>query len=148
MKGHKGPSRAQLQSRIDRLEGLVAHLKTRLKPDPLRRPGEHWYEITAYFDADGIQPLPVDPQAGRAFIMPGMIQDMTIVEVSRDYERQEELEAWLTKQLGVAPLIITDDVRFVRLSTPSPELERELDAGAMKEETDADEDLLSARSGS
>ncbi len=137
----KGPTRVQLQGRIDRLEQQNEMLRMRLKPDPLRRPGEHWYEVVAYFDASGIQKLPTKPEDGRAFIMPGMINGMTIVEVSKHYARTEDLEKWLSGQLGVNPLVITDDVRFVKLATVSPEMEAELDAGSM-EKTDGEEEKI------
>jgi hypothetical protein len=137
MKGMKGPTRAQLQSRIDRLEAQNAKLRERLKPDPIRRLGEHWYELIEFFDATKIERIAVIDQA--SYLM-GMLQDAIVIEVPEGTSEADMVH--FTAQLRKAgvrapPIYIWEGVRFLKLAAVGEEMERRLDAaGLMAEEDD------------
>jgi hypothetical protein len=133
--GEKSQSRAQLRARIERLE---EKLKRYEKPDQLRKEGEHWYELVEHFDARHIERLPV--KDGRAFIM-GRLDEAVVVEVSKETDQQKlvQIGQWLEKH-GLDSIIVTDDIRFVKLRPCTEEIERKLDASQMKKVDDGNEE--------
>lgn len=135
----KGPTRAQLQAKIDRLERRLQ----RYEPErQLRKEGEHWYRLVEMFNPHEIKRVPVGDQ--QAFLM-GMLQEAIVVEVP-DGTSQEEM-VHFSQQLrraGVSapPIYIYAGVRFLKLASVDPELEKRLDAsasGVLKEEDDEED---------
>lgn len=133
-----GPTRAQLQARVKRLEADLQRLK---RGDSLRREGEHWYRLTELFDATEIKRVPYDGE--HAYLM-GMLQDTIVVEVpsSADYQSMKHFAAQLRKAgIAVPPLFIHPGVRFLRLATVDEGTEAELDAaGILENEDDEDQE--------
>lgn len=95
------------------------------KRDKLRKPGEHWYEVTDLFDPNRIQSL-----GGQMFVM-GKLDDVVIVEVP-DHVSPKALEK-VHKQLramGVTSLCfaIQAGVRFLKLKALTAVEETALEA--------------------
>ena len=142
MKDKKGPTRAQLQRKIEKLEIANARLHKLLEGDSLRREGEHWYELLEYFDAEKIERVQIPGAPARTFAM-GYLDDALVLQVPKD-ETAEAVQAFRdmlkNNNLKVPFLVITENVRFVRLGTVSEELEARLDATQIKkDEDDAEE---------
>lgn len=132
MTGHKGPTRAQLQAKIKRLEKQLQKLAA---GDSLRQEGEHWYELIEYFDPHAIQRI---PGPSNAFMM-GMLQDAIVVQIPEGTEPEEVpqfVAALSAKGIDNPVLVVTDKVRFVKLGTVSEEMEARLDAAVLREESE------------
>jgi len=129
----KGATRAQLQSKLDSAVREVEELREKLKPDPLRKRGEHWYELVEHFDPQLIERMPL--KKGRGFIM-GRLDAFTVIEVNDDVE-VEHVGKWLAER-GIRALIVKEGIRFLKLRTVSAEMEGKLDATELAAE-DADD---------
>lgn len=95
---------------------------------------ERWFKIEEYFSPDKAQRL--EMEGGKAFLR-GKIRNFLILEVSRDVpaSTMAAIKESLAKE-GIRALIITDDIRFVKLRMCSPEEERQLnDQPAVQEKT-------------
>lgn len=138
----KGPSRAQLQRVIARLEEKNRALSKLLKGDGLRQKGEHWYELLEFFDARKIERLPIPGAPERTFFM-GMLEHSFVIQVPKD-ESPESISAFieLLKSRGLtAPvLVITEGVRFLKLAVVPEEIEQKLDAVELGKDDDDGEE--------
>ena len=137
----KGPSRAQLEAKLVRLEAANAELRmqlARLKtPDPVRRAGEHWYELISLFDPGRITTLPAVAGLGRTHVI-GMLSGMLVVEFPRD--AQPDAVRALMRNLadqGVGPVFaVSEGVRFVRLRALDAAEERQVDEEVLRAEAE------------
>jgi len=121
----KGPTRAQLMARVAKLEAEISRLRA---PDPVRRTGEHWYELVDLFDPAKIQALPVVANVGRTHVL-GSLRDMLIVEfpASADPGAVRALLRQMAAQ-GAGPVFaVSEGVRFVRLRALDAAEERAVD---------------------
>ncbi len=133
MKNDKGPTRAQLQAKIVKLEAELAKYR---RGDTVRKVGEHWYELSEYFDGDQIRRIPAP--AGPTFLM-GMLSDMFVVEYPADAPMHELREFMRTLSMnGIKPcLAVRSGVRFLKLTAVDEEMERRLDAAEVKGDNEA-----------
>jgi hypothetical protein len=128
----KGPTKRQLQARITKLEAELAKFK---RGDQLRRKGEHWYELTEFFDAEKIKR--VKSPLGATFLM-GMLEDVFIIEYPAN-ATHKELSHFMSyiRQKGIMPcLAVRQGVRFVKLSSVDEAREADLDAAEVADAND------------
>ena len=128
-KAEKGPTRAQLQRRIEQLERRLAIFQ---RGDTLRQEGEHWYELREFFEGEEIKRIP-GPWKEPVFLM-GMLSNVYVLEVPATATSAEITRFLdLLKRNGIAPaLTIRNGVRFLKLATVDSEMEKHLDAAEME----------------
>lgn len=120
-----GPTKAQLQAKVRRLERELAKFQ---RGDRVRREGEHWYKLECYFDGEGIVRTP-GPWKDPVFLM-GMLEDIYVVEVPAGSD-QDQIDGFmqLLRRNGIAPaLAVVRGVQFLKLTSVDEETEAELDA--------------------
>lgn len=137
----KGPTRAQLVERNVVLSQANAALRAEIAklttPDPVRRAGEHWYELISLFDPGQITTLPAVAGIGRAYVL-GSLSGMLVVEFPRD--AQPDAVRALMRNLadqGLGPVFaVSEGVRFVRLRALDAAEERQVDEEVLRAEAE------------
>ncbi len=116
---------AGLRAELERLRG---RLKKRGKAG-VRDAGEHWYELVSVFDPNAIKMLPL-PEGGHAYLM-GVLDDLVIVEVPVA-TAQKDIAGFRnflqTQGLKSGAIVVTSDVKFMKLRRSDAKQARMLDA--------------------
>lgn len=97
----------------------------RKRPTDIRKPGEHWYELTEYFDPTKIETLPM--KQGKSYLM-GTVNGILVVQVSQDTsaETVQRLGEYLSTH-GLEAVLVSDNIRFMKLRALDAKEERKLD---------------------
>jgi hypothetical protein len=85
-----------------------------------RKLGEQWFELVTYFDPEQIRSFDIQQTQGHRTFIHGLIDDMTVVEVPSTMSPAKVQEYGVALgEMGIKALIVSDNVRFMKLRTCS-----------------------------
>lgn len=103
---------------------------------------DRWFELVEYFDATKIVRLPADKMHGQRVFLLGMYHDCLVVEVPKEarYREVQQLRDVIREATNGAPtIIVTSDVRFLKLRMVDDQTVERLNAAVEKKDDEAAE---------
>lgn len=117
----KRPSRSRVVRKLDE-KRQSAERKKKIAKRRAAGITEHWYELVEYFDPANIKTVTLDEVQGYRTFLHGFVEDMAIVEVSHNLpEDQIKMLGVRLGEMGVKALIVSDNVKFMKLRPCSVE---------------------------